>query len=358
MVDQSVKLLWSRSLHLRSSSETMAAASDALVVAERHSRLTRLDPVSGESLWEQRVEDCWGTTVVAGEKCLYLSQAGVLHCFDLHNGEQMWSTPGPRLLHYVSVSGSVILLGGWRGYHPLKRVSLADGEPLPPVSTALPHGSQLAWPLPLRLAPERDLATHAALIAIADKPELLLLDSQSGTVVAEWPLPAPVVFPDTGIAYDVSDDGRIIFLSGRRTIMAFHPVDGVKVLWQHERDLLPHPPMLRGGALWLVEDTGITFVDLDRGAVTEVAHLPRGAVSAAAPISGGALFAYPDGSLVSVDRVGHVNASLRIPARIDRLLPGGSDLVHAIGTGHLVTLNLVTPGREDSGADHERRVEV
>ncbi|MET8088388.1 PQQ-binding-like beta-propeller repeat protein [Micromonospora sp. NPDC005237] len=111
-------MLWSRPLHLRSGSQAMAVASGSLVVAERHSRLVRLDPRSGAELWEQRVEDCWGTAVIAGERCLYLSQAGVLHCFDLGNGQRLWSTPGMSLRHYVSVSGSVVLLGGWRGYHP------------------------------------------------------------------------------------------------------------------------------------------------------------------------------------------------------------------------------------------------
>ncbi|MEU3454951.1 PQQ-binding-like beta-propeller repeat protein [Micromonospora sp. NPDC006766] len=111
MVDQSVAVLWSRPLHLRSDPQAMAVAPGSLVVAERHSRLVRLDPRSGAQLWEQRVEDCWGTTVIAGEHCLYLSQAGVLHCFDLDNGQRLWSTPGLGLRRYLSVCGAVVLLG-------------------------------------------------------------------------------------------------------------------------------------------------------------------------------------------------------------------------------------------------------
>ncbi|WP_088999044.1 outer membrane protein assembly factor BamB family protein [Micromonospora echinofusca] len=138
----------------------MAVASGSLVVAERHSRLVRLDPRSGEQLWEQRVEDCWGTAVIASECCLYLSQSGVLHCFDLGNGLRLWSTPGMSLRYYVSVCGSVVWLGGWRGYHSLMRVALTDGRCLPFDGAAVcrrpvkdPHRRPFTAPLMARVLP-------------------------------------------------------------------------------------------------------------------------------------------------------------------------------------------------------------
>src|SRR3954466_13705715 len=103
------------------SSATTVAASDVVVVAERHSRLVRLDPRTGAMMWEQRVEDCWGTTAVAPGRCLYLSQRGVLDCFDLQSGRWMWSQAGLRFHRYLSVSETVVVLGGWRGYHPVTR---------------------------------------------------------------------------------------------------------------------------------------------------------------------------------------------------------------------------------------------
>ncbi|MEV0130361.1 PQQ-binding-like beta-propeller repeat protein [Dactylosporangium sp. NPDC050688] len=117
-MDQPLEIVWSRSLCIRSSATTVAA-SDVLIVAERHSRLVRLDPGTGTLMWEQRVEDCWGTTAVAQGRCLYLSQRGVLHCFDLQSGRPMWSTPNLEIHRYLSISGSVVVLGGWRGYHPV-----------------------------------------------------------------------------------------------------------------------------------------------------------------------------------------------------------------------------------------------
>ncbi|MFF5227744.1 hypothetical protein [Dactylosporangium sp. NPDC000521] len=80
-MDQPVEIVWSRSLCMRSSARTVAA-SNVLVVAERYSRLVGLDPATEALMWEQRVEDCWGTTTVAQGRCLYLSQRGVLHCFE------------------------------------------------------------------------------------------------------------------------------------------------------------------------------------------------------------------------------------------------------------------------------------
>ncbi|MFG1842843.1 PQQ-binding-like beta-propeller repeat protein [Micromonospora sp. NPDC049175] len=344
-MDQPLKVLWSRLLHLRSSAVALAAASGALVVAERHSRLVRLDPQTGAPLWEQGVEDCWGTTVIAGERCLYLSQAGVLHCFDLHSGQRTWSTPMLRLRHHISVSGSVAFLGGWRGYRPLIRVDLANGELLPGQFPGPAPDSSLAWPLPLRLDLERGCTTDAILIATASEAALLLLDAQTGATRGQWSLPAPVRFPDSGIAFSAGEDGRIAFLSGSRTVMALHPASGVEILWRHERDLPSLPPILTGRTLWLAEDTGVTIIDLDCGVRTEVTHLPPGATSEGVPVSGGALFVRAGNQLIMVNGAGDIAACVRLPARIDRLLPNGRSLVHAIGKGHLTTIDISTTPR-------------
>ncbi|WP_433262155.1 PQQ-binding-like beta-propeller repeat protein [Micromonospora vinacea] len=341
-MDQRLKVLWSRLLHLRSSAAALAAASGALVVAERHSRLVRLDPQTGASLWEQNVEDCWGTTVVAGNRCLYLSQAGVLHCFDVHSGQRMWSTPKLRLRHYVSVSGSVVFLGGWRGYRPLIRVDLANGELFPGQFPGPTSDSSLAWPLPVRLDPERGCTANAILIAPAKQAALLLLDARTGVTKGEWSLPAPVRFPDSGIAFSASEDGRVVFLSGRRRVMALHPATGVEILWRHDRDLPSLPPILTGRTLWLAEDTGVTIIDLDRSARSEVVRLPPGATSEGVPVSGGALFARAGNQLIMMNRAGEIAACVRLPGRIDRLLPDGRSLVHAIGKGHLTTIDIST----------------
>jgi hypothetical protein len=146
-----------------------------------------------------------------------------------------------------------------------------------------------------------------------------------------------MVFPDSGGGYRVSDNGDVTFLSGRRTVMAFHPVRGVQVLWRHQRDLGPGEPMLGDRTLWLADDAAIAVVDLARGVVGTVDHRKHGPVSTAALVSGNALFAFADGSLVTVDQAGNSGTLMRVPGRIDRLFSQGDGLVHALGKGHLVT---------------------
>ncbi|MEH1165216.1 PQQ-binding-like beta-propeller repeat protein [Micromonospora sp. CPCC 205539] len=339
-MDQPSRVLWSRPLHLRSSERALAAASGALVVAERHTRLVRLDPQSGAPLWETRVEDCWGTTVIAGERCLYLSQRGVLHCVDLGSGQRAWSVPGLWLHHYVSVSGSVVFVGGWRGYRPLTRVDLATGERIPGELPGAPPGSSLAWPLPLRLHPDRGVDADSILLASARQAALLLLDARTGDTRGQWSLPEPVHFPDSGSAYSVGADGVVVFLSGSRTVMALHPVSGVEILWRHDRDLPPVPPFLTDRTLWLSTDIGVTMIDLDSGARAEVARLPSGATAAGVAVPGGVLVGRAGNQLIGVDRNGGISARLRLRARVDRVVAGGQSLVHAIGKGHLTTVDM------------------
>ncbi|WP_326549617.1 outer membrane protein assembly factor BamB family protein [Micromonospora sp. NBC_01813] len=348
-VDQPLTVLWSRLLHLDSGPETLAAASDAVIVAERHSRLVRLDLQSGELLWEQRVEDCWGTAVIAGQRCLYLSQAGVLHCLDVDNGRRLWSTTGLGLHRYVSICRSTVLLGGWRGYRRLVWVDLASGDLLPLQLPGLTPGSSLAWPLPVSLGVAADVGADAFLVASADQPTLALVDARAGAVVDKWSLPAPVRFPDSGVAYRIGTDGRIVFLSGARTVMALSPDNGVATLWRHSRDLAATPPMVSGRKLWLAETDCVTIVDLHTGVSTEVKGLRLTAACGTVPMPEGALFACSGNQLVAVDRAGTVVARVRLSARIDRLLSDGRTRVYAIGKGHLTAIDVgMSPSSADS----------
>ncbi|MFJ8582999.1 hypothetical protein [Micromonospora sp. NPDC093277] len=219
------------------------------------------------------------------------------------------------------------------------RVAIADGRCLPFDGGAVAGVGPLAWPQPVRWRPDGDSAADTVLIAGIGLPKLLVM-AASGAVLRQWTLPGPVVISDAGGSYGVSNDGRVTFLSGRRTVMTFHPASGVQVLWHHERDLRPQTPILHGDTLWLIDDAGIAVIDLSHGAVSDVRHLPHGAVRAAAPVPGGALFAFADGSLVAIDPAANVVARIRLSARVDRLVPGNDGLTHAIGEGHLVTLDV------------------
>lgn len=70
--------------------------------------------------------------------------------------------------------------------------------------------------------------------------------------------------------------------------------------------------------------------------------LLHGATSEGVPVSGGALFARAGNQLIMVNRAGETAGCVRLPAPIDRLLPDGRSLVHAIGKGHLTTIDIST----------------
>jgi hypothetical protein len=152
MADGPFEPLWSRRLHLRSSAVVVAPGS------------VRLDAITGEPQWEQRVEDCWGTPVVSGDHCLCLSRRGVLHCLDTVTGRPLWSRLGLEFRRYVTVLGSALFTGGvqvlWR--------HTRDIHPVPP------------------LLDERTLR-------FADEAGLTVVDLDRGAVIAELPLPHRVV---------------------------------------------------------------------------------------------------------------------------------------------------------------------
>jgi hypothetical protein len=327
---------------MRSSATTVAAAG-ALVVAERHSRLVRLEPRTGALLWEQRIEDCWGTTVVAQERCLYLSQQGVLHCFDLLDGRRMWSHPGLRLHRYLTVSGSVVVLGGWRGYHPVTRIDLVTGA-ASPFASPYAAGEPLAWSTTVQFPADPHSAVDAVLLASSRRPELRLEDARSGTALGTWSLPEPVRFPDSGQAFHHGDDGRVVFVSGRRTVLSFDPSTGVQALWKHHRDLPPQAPVLIDDQLMLAEDPCITVVDLTGGGRTEIGLSASGTVCAPVAVANRALFARAHGKVVVIGR-GDVRAAVRLPTHVEQLFPGDGTQAYTIGKGHLTALDVSTSER-------------
>ncbi|MEU4689272.1 PQQ-binding-like beta-propeller repeat protein [Actinoplanes sp. NPDC023714] len=299
-----VSPVWSRPLHLRS--EVLAAAGGMVVVAERHTRLAGLDAETGEQRWEQRVEDCWGSVALAADRCLYLSQAGVLHCFTL-GGRRLWAVPGLERCHHLVVSGDVVFAGGWRGYRPLTRIALDDGSVLP----ALPDVGAIVRPVEVR--------PGAIVLGSAVRPVLLVVDG-SGAVAGEWGLPEPV---------RSAFGAGAVFVCGDRTVLAFDPDDGVREVWRHDRDLRPLPPVLDGGTLWLADEAGVAVAGSGRAD-------RRAGVRDCALVAGEALVAFTDGELGAVDRWGGV-AVLSRGRRIDRLVPGTDGVVHAVGKGRLLT---------------------
>ena len=137
-----------------------------------------------------------------------------------------------------------------------------------------------------------------------------------------------------------------MFVSGRRTVMSFHPSTGPETLWRHDHDLPPLVPVVVDGLLMLAENSCITVVDLTDSSRTEITALPPGAACAPVPMANGALFARSDGHLVLVDR-GGVQARARLPTRIEQLFTGDGSRAYAIGKA-LSQMNPDAGGHRDS----------
>ncbi|MFG2075148.1 outer membrane protein assembly factor BamB family protein [Nonomuraea maritima] len=81
---------WERPLHQRPSAGAPAIGEDCVVVHERHTRLVCLDRRYGTPRWDVPVGTWPRAVVIAGDRCLCLSQEGVLSCIDLATGAVVW----------------------------------------------------------------------------------------------------------------------------------------------------------------------------------------------------------------------------------------------------------------------------
>ena len=123
----SLDVIWRRDLHQCLSASLMAAGSGALIVAGKWSRLFRLDPATGETLWEVSIKTANGICAVSGDACIYVDRRETMTCFDLATGAVRWSTKDEYMNEYLCVAGVSVLTGG---YHPLHARNIATDEML------------------------------------------------------------------------------------------------------------------------------------------------------------------------------------------------------------------------------------
>jgi hypothetical protein len=186
--------------------------------------------------------------------------------------------------------------------------------------------------------PLRESGGHAVLIAGTGRPALVVV-AASGVVVPKRPLPEPVRFPDDGEGYRVSAHGRVVFLGG----VTFHRAHGPQVLWRHDRDIRPLPPILDGQTPWLIDDGGITAIDVDGGVVTTVERLPNGTVRATALTTSRAKFASAGGSILAINRAAPRTGAVRVLPQVDRPLASGDDPRHRQGASRNIPPSIRNP---------------
>jgi outer membrane protein assembly factor BamB len=126
------EICWERPRHQAGPVAGVAVGDGVLVAHERRTRLVRLDPTDGSVRWDVPAGTWPRDIVVAGQRCLVIPQdTDRLLCLDLSTGERLWHADLRPFTGGLVVDGDVVLVGGWRGYTPVRAVDLATGRTLP-----------------------------------------------------------------------------------------------------------------------------------------------------------------------------------------------------------------------------------
>jgi hypothetical protein len=236
--------VWRHDLHQRPTSRAVISP-DLLLVQERRSYLTRLDPASGASLWSARVQTPWGWIARDPERVYYLNQHAVVQCHALESGEPRWTATMRGTNGWLVAAGPVVLMGGWRGYSPLAALDAATGE--------------VRWQLD---APGRERLSEPVAgpwgIAVAslDAQVVRFLDPATGALRAE------VALPDHG--QDAVDTpllrraGDQLVLAGRdgRYHALAAPGGNWAVLFKHPAGIATIAPPVFGDAVVFMDGAG------------------------------------------------------------------------------------------------------
>jgi outer membrane protein assembly factor BamB len=81
---------WSHDLHQQPNPRGVFFSPPYILAVERTSRLVRLDPETGSSRWEVKIQNPWGKLAANATCAFYLNQYTRLQCVDLASGELFW----------------------------------------------------------------------------------------------------------------------------------------------------------------------------------------------------------------------------------------------------------------------------
>ena len=125
-------IVWERDLHQAGRATAVATTPGHVVVHERRTRLVSLDPDDGAVRWDVPAGTWPRDLVLAGSYCLVLPQTPAdLLCLDVHTGTLVWRAELAPFSGNVVVTGDTVLVGGWRGYTPIRAFDLTTGTPRP-----------------------------------------------------------------------------------------------------------------------------------------------------------------------------------------------------------------------------------
>jgi outer membrane protein assembly factor BamB len=301
--------------------------------------LVCLDPEDGSVRWDVPTGRRLRAIVVAGQRCLVLPQgADELVCLDLGTGEDVWRAGLRRWTGHLVVDGDVVLVGGWRGYTPLRALDVATGRPL--------------WEAERGVRVVRPAAVGGGfLLGEPGGARVRLIGRRDARELRTWSLPHPLVDHDHEAAFTAVGSGGFLVRCGDDAVVRIEPSAGTagEVL-RAGKPLAPSAPQHVGGVLWLRErGSGFTVADPRDGRVlwrSAVRQAVFGQVVAEDVGDGpGFVLADTSGSLFFVDSGGRVVERVKLAQRIRALRPLGRGRVLAITKGTLLAAGIGADAR-------------
>jgi outer membrane protein assembly factor BamB len=298
---------WTRQLH--QAGTALAVTPGMLVVHERGTRLVGVDPDDGSTRWDVHVGTWPRALAVTGRRCLVMPQnADHLLCLDLETGERVWDCGLHPFTGHLVMDGDTILVGGWRGYTPLRVVDMATGRPRCETDG--------------RVRTVRPVVAGAGfLVAEPDESTVRLLDRRDLREISSWSLPRPLVDSDDRAAFTAVTDHRLLARCGSRSVVEIVPSTGtVREFLSADRDLSSAAPAHVGGALWVHERrAGFTVADPVDGHVSYRVDVRQHLVDDVVRVDGGFVVAGTGGTLFHLDAGGQVIAQSTVSRRIRAL---------------------------------------
>lgn len=323
--------LWRHDLNQRPTIRSIVAP-DLLLVQERQTFLTRLDPASGVPLWSAKVQNPFGWLAEDRNHVYYLNQHSVVQCNERRTRAALWSTTLRGTNGWLVAAGPTVLVGGWRGYSPLTALDANTGE----VRWQLGGSGNERLSAPV-------VGTWGVAVASLGAPVLRFLDPASGALGSVLPLPAhgrdavdaPLLRRSGDWLLLAGRDGRYHALSG--------PDGAWEVLFTHAPGILTVCPPVLDAAIVFLDGTArlncYSLVSRQRRWSAAWAHGRQDRLAAALSSAGLLAVASADGRLAVFDSNGSQLWSAVVARRIETDIAWLNDQTIATGTtGALVAV--------------------
>jgi len=252
---------WSRNLHQQPNPWSIIDPA-LVVVSERLTWLARIDPTTGAVRWRISTGSTWGWMACTAQQVFHLES--YIQCFDRETGELRWQhVPAD---HYIGAYGNLavgasgVLIGGWRGYRPLRCLDAATGE----LRWVYPETRYMLSPL---LGPWGIAVADVGIgIGETQAPKLLLLDDD-GRVWRTLRIPDQMLYADRDASLQIYGE-YLIVATHDGGVFALNPLgdDDWTQIGAHPAGIATSTPLRSGDTLLFQDGAGqICAFDLRAG---------------------------------------------------------------------------------------------